>query len=112
MKFVSNGMVLFVFMIIIISLDGFCVDFVDRGLILRFNVFVKEGVLLCYMLLFFFSVIFFNYYILVIGLYFEVYGVVGNFFWDFEFKEEFYYIDFKRSLDLKWWKGELFWVIV
>ncbi|KAK4176890.1 putative ectonucleotide pyrophosphatase/phosphodiesterase [Triangularia setosa] len=109
-KLVSNGTALFAPTTIIISLDGFRADFVDRGLTPRLNAFVKEGVSPRYMLPSFPSVTFPNHYTLVTGLYPEAHGVVGNSFWDPELKEEFYYTDPKRSLDPKWWKGEPFWV--
>ncbi|KAK4200604.1 putative ectonucleotide pyrophosphatase/phosphodiesterase [Triangularia verruculosa] len=107
---VSNGTAMFAPTTIIISLDGFRADFVDRGLTPRLNAFIKEGVSPRYMLPSFPTVTFPNHYTLVTGLYPEAHGVVGNSFWDPELKQEFYYTDPKRSLDPKWWKGEPFWV--
>ena len=49
-KFVSNGTALFAPTTIIISLDGFRADFLQRGLTPRLNAFVKEGVSPLYML--------------------------------------------------------------
>lgn len=106
----SNGTALFGPTTIIISLDGFRADFLQRGITPRLNGFVKEGVSPKYMLPSFPSVTFPNHYTLATGLYPESHGVVGNSFWDPELKEEFYYTDPKRSLDPKWWGGEPFWV--
>lgn len=106
---VSNGTALFAPTTIIISLDGFRADFLQRDITPRLNALVKEGVSPKYMLPSFPSVTFPNHYTLATGLYPESHGVVGNTFWDPELKAEFYYTDPERSLDPKWWKGEPFW---
>lgn len=49
-KYVSNGTALFAPTSIIISLDGFRADFLQRGLTPRLNAFVREGVSPLYML--------------------------------------------------------------
>lgn len=108
--YVSNGTALFAPTTIIISLDGFRADFLNRGLTPRLNAFVREGVSPLYMLPSFPSVTFPNHYTLATGLYPESHGVVGNSFWDPALQEEFYYTDAARSLDPKWWDGEPFWV--
>lgn len=108
--YISNGTALFAPTTIIISLDGFRADFLNRGLTPRLNAFVREGVSPLYMTPSFPSVTFPNHYTLATGLYPESHGVVGNTFWDPELKEEFYYTDPARSLDPKWWNGEPFWV--
>lgn len=109
-KMISNGTALFAPTTILISLDGFRADFVNRGLTPRLHAFIKEGVSPLYMLPSFPSVTFPNHYTLATGLYPESHGVVGNTFWDPTLKEEFYYTDPKRSMDPKWWLGEPFWV--
>lgn len=108
--YLSNGTALFASTTIIISLDGFRADFLNRGLTPRLNAFVREGVSPLYMLPSFPSVTFPNHYTLATGLYPESHGVVGNSFWDPTLQEEFYYTDPARSLDPKWWHGEPFWV--
>ncbi|KAJ2902757.1 hypothetical protein MKZ38_000111 [Zalerion maritima] len=110
MEPISNGSALFAPTTIIISLDGFRADFLNRGLTPRLNAFIKEGVSPLYMTPSFPSVTFPNHYTLATGLYPEAHGVVGNTFWDPELREEFYYTDPARSLDPKWWGGEPFWV--
>ncbi|KAK6859873.1 pyrophosphatase/phosphodiesterase [Apiospora arundinis] len=109
-KYVSNGTALFAPTSIIISLDGFRADFLQRGLTPRLNAFIKEGVSPLYMLPSFPSVTFPNHYTLATGLYPESHGVVGNTFWDPELQAEFYYTDPSRSMQPKWWNGEPFWV--
>ncbi|KAI1378977.1 ectonucleotide pyrophosphatase/phosphodiesterase family member 3 [Hypoxylon crocopeplum] len=109
-KLVSNGTALFLPTTLIISLDGFRADFLNRGLTPRLNAFIKEGVSPLYMTPSFPSVTFPNHYTLATGLYPESHGVVGNTFWDPDLEGEFYYTDPDRSLDPKWWSGEPFWV--
>jgi predicted AlkP superfamily pyrophosphatase or phosphodiesterase len=109
-EFLSNGTALFAPTTIIISLDGFRADFLERGLTPRLSAFIKEGVSPKYMNPSFPSVTFPNHYTLATGLYPESHGVVGNTFWDPELQAEFYYTDPNRSLDPKWWGGEPFWV--
>ncbi|KJZ72566.1 hypothetical protein HIM_08090 [Hirsutella minnesotensis 3608] len=106
---VSNGTALFAPTSIIISLDGFRADFLQRGITPRLNAFVKEGVSPQYMRPSFPSVTFPNHYTLATGLYPESHGVVSNSFWDPQLQAEFYYTDPNRSLDPKWWGGEPFW---
>ncbi|KAL7930473.1 alkaline-phosphatase-like protein [Trichoderma chlorosporum] len=110
MHLTSNGTALFAPTTIIISLDGFRADFLQRGLTPRLNAFVKEGVSPKWMHPSFPSVTFPNHYTLATGLYPEAHGIVGNTFWDPELKAEFHYTDPARSLDPKWWGGEPFWV--
>lgn len=107
---VSNGTTLFAPTTIILSLDGFRADFLNRGLTPRLGALVKEGVSPQYMSPSFPSLTFPNHYSLATGLYPEAHGIVGNSFWDPDLQAEFYYKDPARSLDAKWWGGEPFWV--
>ncbi|KAI0191943.1 ectonucleotide pyrophosphatase/phosphodiesterase family member 1 [Astrocystis sublimbata] len=106
----SNGTALFAPTTLIISLDGFRADFLNRGITPRLNAFIKEGVSPLYMTPSFPSVTFPNHYTLATGLYPESHGVVGNTFWDPALEADFYYTDPERSLDSRWWGGEPFWV--
>ena len=107
----SNGSSIFAPTTILISLDGFRADFLNRNLTPTLNSFIAKGVSPKYMLPSFPSVTFPNHYTLVTGLYPESHGVVGNTFWDPALKEEFYYTDPTRSMQPKWWAGgEPVWV--
>ncbi|KAI9892635.1 MAG: ectonucleotide pyrophosphatase phosphodiesterase [Vezdaea aestivalis] len=106
----SNGTDLFAATTILISLDGFRADFLQRDITPTLNRFKREGISPRYMLPSFPSVTFPNHFTLVTGLYPESHGVVGNTFWDPDLKQEFYYTDPKRSMDPKWWNGEPLWV--
>lgn len=106
----SNGTALFAPTTLIISLDGFRADFLQRGLTPRLNTLVKEGISPLYMNPSFPSVTFPNHFTLATGLYPEAHGVVGNSFWDPELQEEFFYTQTDVSMQPKWWNGEPFWV--
>lgn len=105
----SNGTALFAPTTILISLDGFRADFLQRDITPTLNAFVKEGISPVYMSPSFPSVTFPNHYTLVTGLYPESHGIVGNTFWDDELQEEFFYTNPLAMLP-KWWGGEPLWV--
>jgi predicted AlkP superfamily pyrophosphatase or phosphodiesterase len=106
----SNGTHLFAATTILISLDGFRADFLNRGLTPALKSFIASGVSPRYMLPSFPSVTFPNHFTLVTGLYPENHGVVGNSFWDPDLEEEFFYTDPLRSMQSKWWTAEPLWV--
>ena len=85
----TNGTHIFRPTTILISLDGFRADFLNRGITPALNAFIASGVSPRYMLPSFPSVTFPNHFTLVTGLYPESHGVVGNQFWDPDFQEEF-----------------------
>ena len=101
----SNGTAMFAPTTILISLDGFRADFLDRGLTPTLNQFINEGVSPKYMMPSFPSVTFPNHYTLVTGLYPESHGMVGNTFWDPNIQEEFDYKSGEHSMQPKWWSG-------
>ena len=95
---------------ILISLDGFRADFLNRGLTPAMSAFIASGVSPRYMLPSFPSVTFPNHFTLVTGLYPESHGIVSNQFWDPALQEEFFYTDVKISMQPKWWTAEPIWV--
>jgi predicted AlkP superfamily pyrophosphatase or phosphodiesterase len=106
----SNGTALFAPTTILISLDGFRADFLNRGLTPTLNAFIADGVSPRYMLPSFPSVTFPNHFTLVTGLYPESHGIVGNTFWDPELQERFYYTHPEVSMQPKWWNAEPLWM--
>ena len=106
----SNGTHSFKPTTILISLDGFRADFLNRGLTPAMNAFIASGVSPRYMTPSFPSVTFPNHFTLVTGLYPESHGIVGNQFWDPKLAEEFYYTDTIVSMQPKWWTAEPLWV--
>lgn len=105
----SNGTALFAPTTILISLDGFRADFLNRGLTPTLNSLIADGVSPRYMLPSFPSVTFPNHFTLVTGLYPESHGIVGNSFWDPTFQEEFV-VEPHVVSQPKWWKAEPVWV--
>ncbi|KAH0848886.1 hypothetical protein AYO21_09546 [Fonsecaea monophora] len=95
---------------ILISLDGFRADFLNRNITPALNAFIASGVSPKYMLPSFPSVTFPNHFTLVTGLYPESHGIVSNQFWDPAFEEEFWYTNIKVSMQPKWWTAEPLWV--
>ncbi|OXN28396.1 hypothetical protein CDV57_02868 [Aspergillus fumigatus] len=106
----SNGSALFGPTAILISLDGFRADFLDRGLTPTLNALIAEGVSPPYMLPSFPSVTFPNHFTLVTGLYPESHGIVSNTFWDPALKENFHYTNQSISMQPKWWNAEPLWM--
>lgn len=106
----SNGTHTFGPTTILISLDGFRADFLNRNLTPALNAFIASGVSPRYMLPSFPSLTFPNHFTLVTGLYPESHGIVANQFWDVNFQEEFYYTDTEISMQSKWWNAEPIWV--
>lgn len=108
-QMLSNGTAVFAPTTILISLDGFRADFLNRGITPRLNAFIKEGISPLYMNPSFPSVTFPNHYTIATGLYPESHGIVGNTFWDEELQEEFFYTN-PDAMQPKWWGGEPIWV--
>jgi len=106
----SNGTHNFRPTTILISLDGFRADFLNRDITPALNAFIASGVSPTYMLPSFPSVTFPNHFTLVTGLYPESHGIVSNQFWDPVFREEFYYTNVGVSMQPKWWTAEPIWV--
>ena len=106
-----NGTSTFAPTTILISLDGFRADFLNRGITPTLKQFIAEGVSPKYMHPSFPSLTFPNHFTLVTGLHPESHGIVGNTFWDPEMGAEFYYTDPARSMQPEWWAGgEPIWV--
>ncbi|KAK8218574.1 alkaline-phosphatase-like protein [Phyllosticta capitalensis] len=94
---------------ILISLDGFRADFLQRNLTPTLQSFINSGISPQYMLPSFPSVTFPNHYTMVTGLYPESHGIVGNTFWDPKLKQEFYYTHTEISMQSQWWGGDPIW---
>ncbi|TGZ82194.1 Phosphodiest-domain-containing protein [Ascodesmis nigricans] len=106
----SNGTHLFGPTTILISLDGFRADFLNRHLTPTLQSFVDSGVSPGYMLPSFPSVTFPNHWTLATGLLPEAHGIVGNAFFSPALNRSFYYTDPARSMQAEWWGGEPVWM--
>lgn len=106
----SNGTHTFGPTTILISLDGFRADFLQRDLTPALKAFIESGVSPKHMLPSFPSLTFPNHFTLATGLYPESHGIVSNQFWDPVLEEEFYYTNTSNSMQPKWWNAEPIWV--
>ncbi|ORX62158.1 Phosphodiest-domain-containing protein [Hesseltinella vesiculosa] len=84
--------------VILISLDGFRQDYLQRGITPNLIEFANQG-----------SITFPNHWTLVTGLYPEAHGIVGNEFYDPALDEIFIHKKVEISSQPKWWKGEPIW---
>ncbi|KAI8928001.1 alkaline-phosphatase-like protein [Entophlyctis helioformis] len=97
--------------VILVSLDGFRPDYLDRGLTPNLNRLARQGVRAVGMQPAFPSVTFPNHYTIVTGLYPESHGVVGNTYYDPIRKSAFEYTNPEMNADGYWWNGgEPIWV--
>jgi predicted AlkP superfamily pyrophosphatase or phosphodiesterase len=94
--------------VILISLDGFRYDYLDRYKPKVLNQLASEGVRAKWMIPSFPSKTFPNHYTIATGLYPAHHGIVENNVYDFG---EIFKMDKRKEvLDTRWWLGEPIWV--
>ena len=94
--------------VILISLDGFRYDYVDKFQTPTLNRLARQGVRAKWMIPSFPTKTFPNHYTIVTGLYPENHGIVENNVYDFG--EIFRIEDRDKVQDSRWWWGEPIWV--
>jgi predicted AlkP superfamily pyrophosphatase or phosphodiesterase len=94
--------------VILISLDGFRYDYVDKFQTPTLLALARDGVRAKWMIPSFPTKTFPNHYTIVTGLYPEHHGIVENNIYDFG--EVFRIDDRKQVQDGRWWWGEPIWV--
>ncbi|HEV7698789.1 MAG TPA: ectonucleotide pyrophosphatase/phosphodiesterase [Pyrinomonadaceae bacterium] len=94
--------------VILISLDGFRYDYIDKYSPPALTAMAKDGVRAKWMLPSFPTKTFPNHYTIATGLYPEHHGIVENNVYDFG--EVFKMDDKEKVRDPKWWWGEPIWV--
>ncbi|XP_042858870.1 venom phosphodiesterase-like [Penaeus japonicus] len=94
--------------LILVSLDGFRADYLERGLTPGLQALVDEGVHAPYMKPSYPTLTFPNHYSIVTGLYPESHGIIANSFYDPEFGASFS-LGSAESLKGRWWGGEPIW---
>ncbi|KAJ2743369.1 hypothetical protein GGI20_003805 [Coemansia sp. BCRC 34301] len=110
-RLVSNGTHWFQPTLILISLDGFRADYLDRGITPELLRIGRQGLRADYMTPSFPSSTFPNHYSIATGLYPGVHGIVANVFYDSSLNDTFVYTDPKKNTASKWWEGgEPIWV--
>lgn len=96
------------FIVILLVLEGFWWNYMFEVDILNMDFIVEIGVKVFYVENVFLIVVMLNFYMIVIGLYLESYGIIVDKMFDFVFKVKF---DSSNN-ELEWWNdGELIWVI-
>lgn len=94
--------------IILVSLDGFRTDYLDRFQPTNLLKLAAQGVRAKRLIPAFPSLTFPNHYTLVTGLYPEHHGIIGNNFYDPEFKSNYNAFNASSS-ESRWWGGEPIW---
>lgn len=101
----SNGQVL-----VLVSLDGFRWDYIDRPAAVNLRAIAKAGVHARTMEPVFPTKTFPNHYSLVTGLYPEHHGIVSNTMEDSAIGHRFTISDSVAVTDARWWGGEPIWL--
>ncbi|KAM7444663.1 hypothetical protein ABFA07_006760 [Porites harrisoni] len=95
--------------VILISMDGFRPDYLERDITPNINYLAKNGVRAQFLLPQFPTKTFPNHYSMATGLFPSHSGIVANRFVDSALNDSFS-IGSPTSTDPKWWKGEPIWV--
>ncbi|KAI9291632.1 Phosphodiest-domain-containing protein [Neoconidiobolus thromboides FSU 785] len=106
----NNGTNSYAPTVILISLDGFRADYLNRNITPNLNRLVESGTSPKYMIPSFPSVTFPNHYSIVTGLLPDSHGIVGNTFYDPKLNQTFDYRSLKSNLEPQWWGGEPIWI--
>ncbi|KAI9281459.1 alkaline-phosphatase-like protein [Sporodiniella umbellata] len=103
-----NGTHSFASTVILISLDGFRPDFLERNLTPHINRLSNNGIKAKYIHPAFPPTAYPNHWTLMTGLYPETHGIVGNDFYD-PVLGKFESTNQSVTSDDRWWKGEPIW---
>jgi predicted AlkP superfamily pyrophosphatase or phosphodiesterase len=98
--------------LILISLDGYRADYIDRGLSPNLAALGADGVHAQALRSAFPTLTFPNHYTIVTGLYPDHHGIVNNRMVDPVSGKRFVYNDRSTTSDPSWWGGEPLWVSV
>ena len=96
--------------VILVSLDGFRADYLDRFNLTSLKRIMRRGVRARSMIPVFPSLTFPNHYSLVTGLFPDRHGIVNNSFYDPERRAKYAMNDKGAVLDGSWYGGEPIWV--
>jgi predicted AlkP superfamily pyrophosphatase or phosphodiesterase len=96
--------------LILISIDGFRADYLDRRITPTLSALAQTGVRAKAMKSSFPTLTFPNHYTLVTGLYPDHHGIVNNRMVDPESGKRFVYKEQATIADASWWGGEPIWV--
>jgi predicted AlkP superfamily pyrophosphatase or phosphodiesterase len=96
--------------LILVSIDGYRADYIERGLSPRLAALAADGVRAEALRPAFPTLTFPNHYTLVTGLYPDHHGIVNNRMVDPVSRKEFVYKDAKTTSNPGWWGSEPIWV--
>jgi predicted AlkP superfamily pyrophosphatase or phosphodiesterase len=96
--------------VLLVSLDGFRADYIDRPAATRLRALAATGVRAERMVPAFPSKTFPNHYTIVTGLYPEHHGIVANTMFDATIGKRFTLADTAVTHDPRWWGGEPLWI--
>lgn len=96
--------------VLLISVDGFRWDYLDRHQPPNLSALAKGGVRAKWMIPSFPTKTFPNHYSIVTGLYPDHHGIVANSMWDDEMSKKFAMSMRAEVQNAKWWGGEPIWV--
>ena len=96
--------------LVLISLDGFRHDYLDRFHLPNFQRVMRRGVRAASLIPVFPSLTFPNHYSLVTGLYAERHGIVENVFYDPALERTYSFRDPATVTNGAWYRGEPIWV--
>jgi predicted AlkP superfamily pyrophosphatase or phosphodiesterase len=96
--------------VILISIDGFHPNYLDKYSAPTLNLLARQGVRARWMTPVYPSLTFPNHYSIATGLYPDRHGIVGNNIYDPEFKQTFSLSKREEVQNGRWWLGEPIWV--
>lgn len=96
--------------LLLISIDGFMNEYLDRNETPHFDQFIASGVRAEHMIPVFPTKTFPNHFTVVTGLYVENHGVISNSFPDPNLEGYFSYGPQESENDERWWQGEPIWI--
>lgn len=95
--------------VLLISIDGFINEYVDRNATPNFDRFLADAVQAEYLIPVFPPNTFPSHWSIVTGLYVENHGIIANSFYDYELEARFSYGPQGTPNDERWWGGEPIW---
>jgi predicted AlkP superfamily pyrophosphatase or phosphodiesterase len=96
--------------VILISIDGFRSDYLDKYSAPTLSALASQGVRARWMIPVYPTLTFPNHYSIATGLYPERHGITGNNIYDPEFKQTFSLSKREEVQNGRWWLGEPIWV--
>lgn len=96
--------------VLLISIDGFINEYIDRNETPNFDQFLTGGVQAEYLTSAFPTNTFPTHWSIATGLYVENHGIIANSFYDYELEARFSYGPVGTPNDERWWGGEPIWI--